>query len=75
MLLPFRGKESGVRMLIVSKLLFSYREDDVAVLFKTRCNQPLIDDTPATSLLVDGAQNFTTISYSVLMGNFVRCED
>ena len=62
-------------MRIVSKLLLSYREDDVTVLFKTRCNQSLIDDTPVTSLLVDRAQNFATISYSVLMGNFVGYED
>ena len=63
------------RMLIVSKLLLSYRQDDVTVLFKIRCSQAVIDDTPATRLLVVRAQNFTTISYSVLMGNFVRCED
>ena len=62
-------------MFIVSKLLLCHHEDDVKVLFRARCNQPLIDDTPATSLLVDRAEDFTTISYSVLMGNFVGCKN
>lgn len=72
---PLGRKVESDRMLIVSKLLLSYRQDNVKVVFKARCNQSLIDDTPATSLLVDRVQNFTTVSYSVSMRNFVGCED
>ena len=68
-------KVESDRMLNVSKLLLSYSENDVTILLKALCNQPLIDDTPATGLVVDNDQIFATISCSVLMGNFVGCKN